>query len=134
MKSIYAKHEEENIIITKAASKKAGIIGSNEYKAMRKLKHDYPDYGVVIKEIKKNPNKKSYANLTYENMKLYIGQTEGADAENLKRFKSLTEAAKIQSSPYAYVKKWFLINYPDYQDQKKGSEKETNDTPHNTTA
>ena len=106
-------HGKGIITITKSFSKKASEFGSTEYGIIKGLRNDFPDYKVTIKEIKKNPHKKTYAKLTYENMEKYI---ECIEPNNLASLEIVIRASKIQPSPYAYVKKWFLETYSDYRE------------------
>ena len=120
MTNIKINHEKKNIIITKSFNKKASEVGSVEYETMKDLRIDFPNYKVKVKEIKKNPNKKSYAKLTYENMKKYI---ECIESNNLDILEIVIKASKAQPSPYAFVKKWFLASYPDYREYNAVIEK-----------
>ena len=65
-------HTEKTITITKAFAKAAGIYNSAEYNVLKGLKTDYFDYTIKQKEIAKSTSKKTYANLTYVNMRAYI--------------------------------------------------------------
>lgn len=49
--------------------------------------------------------------------------TDGADSESLKAFETVKKASKIQPSPYAFVKKWFLAEYSNYTDPTELIEK-----------
>ena len=61
-----------NALVTKAFAKQARIFGTPEYKMWREIKAELPDAQMVTKKIKKNPNKKTNRNMTYENMELFI--------------------------------------------------------------
>lgn len=130
MTTLKVNHATRSITITKSFNKKASEFGSTEYETMKDLRIDFPDYKVKVKEIKKNTHKKTYAKLTYENMKKHIAYVEGIESDSLTRLETLIIAAKIQPSPYAYVKKWFLDNYPDYREYSaltEEAEEKTND-------
>ena len=58
--------------VTKAFEKQARIFGTEQYNLWKAYRQDFPDAKMVTKTIKKNPNKKTYKNLTYANMKIYI--------------------------------------------------------------
>lgn len=116
-------YAEKEIIITKKFERRAGIYGSEAYNILKGLRSDLPDYTVKQKEIAKSSAKKTYYNLNYANMELYITVTDGADSENLKAFETIKKASKIQPSPYAFVKKWFLAEYPNYTDPTELIEK-----------
>jgi len=57
--------------------------------------------------------KTSRGGLAFEQMEIYIKYHR--DAENrLSIFERVKALSKSQANPYAYVKKWFLQNYPKY--------------------
>ena len=66
--------DENNIQVTKAFAKQARIFGTPEYKKWKEIKADLPEAIMVTKKIKKNPEKKTNRNMTYENMELFIKQ------------------------------------------------------------
>ena len=101
------------ITITKKFAKAAGVLGSVEYNIMKQLRTDNPTFTVLMREIKKKEGKKSYRNLTYENMRTFIATMEGEDSDRLFEFDRVLACSKSQSAPYAYVKKWFLSIYKD---------------------
>ena len=109
-------HITETIIITKKFFKAAGILNSPEYKQLMDIRRDNPTYKVELREIKKKADKKTYRNLTYENMKTFIAAKESNEEERTKRLAELEtvkELSKVQAGPYAYVKTWFLGLYGD---------------------
>jgi len=61
--------------------------------------------------------KKTYKNLTIPKMREYIVDWEGKDSEAVKQFDKVVALSKVQAGPYAYVKKWFLDNYTDKQEE-----------------
>lgn len=107
-------HVNHTIIVTKKFMKAAGIFGSVEYDELMGMRREMPDYQFEIKEIRKKDGKKTYKNLTVKAMENYIKNREGAESENLKTFNRVKELAKIQRSPYAFMKTWFLGQYKDY--------------------
>lgn len=120
-------HVNKQIVVSKAFLAKASQLGTSEFETVRKLMEMLPRYKFVQKEsIKKNPNKKTYRNLTYDNMKKYIEANEKNPVAMLAEFQNVKAKSCIQSSPYAYVKKWFLEQYPDYTESK--TEQETDST------
>ena len=109
-------HIDETIIITKKFYKAAGILNSPEYKELMEARRDNPTYKVVLREIKKKADKKTYRNLTYENMKAFINAKETDEVvrkERLAQLETMKELSKVQAGPYAYVKTWFLGLYGD---------------------
>jgi len=101
---------EETIEITKKFAKAAQVINSTEYRDLLKLKNDFKDYRVVIREIKKNDSKKVYKGLTIEEMKRFIAMNNSGD---MVAFEQAITLAKKRQGSYAVIKKWFLNRYKD---------------------
>ena len=58
--------------VSKAFAKNACIFGTEEFKLWREYKAVYPKAQMVVKTIKKNPNKKTRRNMTYsQRMRLF---------------------------------------------------------------
>ena len=60
--------------VTKSFAKQAVIFGTAEYKLWKEYRADFPDAQMYTKGIKKNPDKKTYKNLTYANMERFFKQ------------------------------------------------------------
>ena len=90
------------------------IIGSEEYKLFVSSRNENPDYEIVIKEIAKNSKKKTFSRLTYKKMRDYISLTCGEASAALKEYEKILKLSKTQSGCYAYVRKWFLGAFPNY--------------------
>lgn len=117
------------ITITKKFSKAASVLGSSEYNTLMMLKKDNPDFAIVLREIKKKEGKKSYRHLTFEYMEELIIRMDGKNSENLKLFETVKAQAKLQPSPYSFVKKWFLDNYKDAIDKALAIEEKKTEKP-----
>ena len=106
-------HLKKEIIVTKTFLARASQLDTQEFDTIQNLMMILSGYKIVKRDsIKKNPNKKTYRNLTYKNMEEYIKLMDGSFA--LREFEKVKKASSIAPSPYAYVKKWFLKNYPEY--------------------
>ncbi len=114
MKDYEINYNENAIIVSKAFLKEAGVYNSEAYNILKGLRADLPDFKIEQKEIKKNPNKKTYGKLTYERMEEYIIFVEGEETATLKEFETVKTMATFKASPYAYTKKWFLEKYKDF--------------------
>lgn len=114
------------IILSKAFYKRAtSNVNNPEYTELKTLMTDYHDYKIQLREIKKNPSKKTNRNLTYGNMKKYINEIAKAD---LDEFEKVKNTSCVFPSPYAYVKEWFINKYPAYEnglEQLEEKEKQT---------
>ena len=69
-KIIYVSDKEAQV--TKAFAKNASVYGTEEFKLWREYKTIYSEAQMVVKTIKKNPNKKTRRNMTYANMEEFI--------------------------------------------------------------
>ena len=99
--------------VTDGFLKKAGKIGSPEYEALVKLRKDYPT--LSFKKLEKKADKKMLPSIKYDKMKELIDMCE--DAENRKeQFEAIQKMSLIQTSPYCFVRDWFLNNYANYDD------------------
>ena len=120
-------HIDETIIITKKFYKAAGILNSPEYKELMAIRRDNPTYKMEVREIKKATNKNTYHNLTVKNMKLFIENSMDSLRsleERLAEFESVQKLSKAQSSPYAYMKTWFLKIYGEEYNKYNKKEEE----------
>lgn len=90
---------------------------SEEYAHLQRVRQDYPNFMVVRKTIKKNPNQERYHGLTYEYMRFYISQKDNAE-EMLKKLDELILIGGCHSKgrAYATIKKWFLTQYPEVKE------------------
>ncbi|MBR6405898.1 MAG: hypothetical protein IKS18_06885 [Lachnospiraceae bacterium] len=104
-------------MVTKAFAKKAVIFGTEEYKLWKAYREDFPNAKMITKNIKKNPDKRTNKNLTYENMAAYIKVS--GNAEQLMELKRQIEMSKIQVNPYRAVLAWFLKTFEGYDSYKK---------------
>ena len=111
---------ENAIIVSKSIEKKASKIGSTEYKEFQKIKAENAGYDVVVREIKKNTSKKTYAGLTYDYMRSYIMTHE--DRKNiipvLHELDELIMISQCHSKGYKYpvIKNWFLERYAEIKE------------------
>ena len=117
MKNTIKMIDETTAQVTKAFAKKAVIFGTDEYKLWKAFKAENPEAQMVTKTIKKNPNKKTNKNMTYENMAAYIKTQENA-AEKLKELKTQIQKSKIQNNPYRAVLAWFEQEFKGYDNYK----------------
>ena len=107
---------KSTIVVTKAFVKRAGQIGTPENHLLSQLCKDYPQMRVVHKLVKAPVKTRSnQPNLTYASMETYMSCLPDAPL-HLKEFETVRQMACAQSSPYFYVKKWFLKTFPDYRE------------------
>ena len=110
-------NDNNEAVVTKAFQKQARIYGTEEYKLWKKVLSENPNVTMTVKTIKKNPDKKTYKNLTYANMERYI-KTQANSEELLEKLRMERERSEIQTNPYRAVLAWFLKEFPDYDSYK----------------
>ena len=122
MKIVYVSDKEARV--TKAFAKNACVFGTEEFKLWRKYKVIYSEAQMVVKTIKKNPNKKTRRNMTYANMEAFIGTLDNGETL-LAQFTVIRQRSLIQKSPYQYVLDWFETTFEneiamkDFMEQKE---------------
>lgn len=114
MKGYKIDFRTNTIIMNYTFAAAAEEYGTAEYNLLRNILADFPQ---MKREVQKGRNQKSpnkNKNLTYENMEKYI--KAHADAEELlKIFETVKLMSKTQSSPYKFVKDWFVKQFPNYK-------------------
>ena len=104
--------------VSKAFEKNAKIFGTPEYKLWKEYLKEFPNATMTTKTIKKNPDKKTYRNMTYKNMELFIEAQE--NSETLKKeFERQRKMSKVQTNPYKAVLAWFCKEFAGYDDYKE---------------
>ena len=110
-------HSEAAIEINTTFSKMIENPFSEEYALLQKIRSDYPHYIVKKRSIKKNPNKDTYAGLTYQYMADYIVLHAAKDEKTkaMSEFNELLLISKCHSKSrrYPIVKQWFLNKFPE---------------------
>ena len=110
--------DDTHVQVTKEFAKNARIFGTPEYKLWREIRKDCPEAEMVLKTIKKNPNKKNDTkNMTYERMAIYIREQKNAEVLMVE-FKKQIALSKVQTNPYRCVLAWFIQKFENYDDYK----------------
>lgn len=105
-------HENNKIVVSKEFLRKAGKVGSPEYKELLAAKKDFNTYTLETRTVKKGKSEKPH--IDYKQMKEYIGHFE--DAKNrLEVFERVKVVSHIQRNPYNYVRDWFLLTYMKWE-------------------
>ena len=91
------------LTMTASFAKKASQLNTPEYNTVRQLRLD-------------NPGMNQPMNATFAQMESFIAKCANSE-ERLDVFEKIKALSKIQASPYAYVRKWFLENYANYSEQ-----------------
>ena len=99
------------LTMTASFAKKASQLNTPEYNTVRQLRLDNPGMKIE-KAIRKTPSNQP-TNATFAQMEGFIAKCANSE-ERLDVFEKIKALSKIQASPYAYVRKWFLENYANY--------------------
>jgi len=102
------------LTMTASFAKKASLFNTPEYNTVRQLRNDKP--GMKIEEAAAQPSSHRSQNITFAKMGEFIKQCRDSK-DRLEAFQKVKTLSKIQASPYAYVRKWFLDNYANYSEQ-----------------
>ena len=116
---------------SKSFLKKASIFGTPEYEIFREFRAQNPDVQVVAKTIKKNPDKKTYRNMTYKKLREYITVMA---PDMLSEMERQIKVSKIQENPYRAVLAWFIQQFPDYDKYKEFWEDEKDNAQKDSSA
>lgn len=102
------------LTMTAAFAKKASQLNTPEYNIVRQLRNDNPGMKIEKSVAKASSNRPM--NITFAKMEGFIVLCRNKE-DRLKEFKKVKALSAIQSSPYKYVKTWFLNNYANYSEQ-----------------
>lgn len=102
------------LTMTASFAKKASQLNTPEYNTVRQLRLDNPGMKIE-KAIRKTPSNQPM-NATFAQMEGFIAKCANSE-ERLDVFEKIKALSKIQASPYAYVRKWFLENYANYAEE-----------------
>jgi hypothetical protein len=107
MKNIVVNFESETIELTKNFSKRAGVVGSPEYRTLVEVKREFPDYTLCIKPTHSHYTPSPYSRLTYADMEATIMRCDDAN----KREVWLDEFNRRRCIfPFPQIKSWFVQN------------------------
>ena len=112
------------MVVNHKFAKAASQWSSPEYNLMKTILSEFPDMTVVEAAGRHNKTCHHDKNLTYKNMETYISIQPNAAELMAAYWIARTEAAP-QTSRYAYVRKWFISQFPKYDEVPLFSEDET---------
>ncbi len=109
----------KTIVMDRTFAKKSRDTRSDEYLHLQTVRKDYPDYRVITRTIKRNPDKETYKGLTYAFMENYILNHGNDDEvkEALSEYRELRTIAKChgRGKGYPVIKQWFLERYEEIE-------------------
>ena len=95
----------------------SGEYGTPEYKLLQKIRKDLPDIKVVKRAGRNAKPCNANKRLTYKNMQDYIMAQDNYEPL-LASFMLARIESKCAPSPYAFVRDWFVKQFPNYQECK----------------
>ena len=99
------------LTLTASFAKKASQLNTPEYKILLQLRLDNP--GMKIEKASPKTSSNRPVSIPFAKMEDFISLCANSE-ERLDVFEKIKALSKIQASPYAYVRKWFLENYANY--------------------
>lgn len=102
------------LTMTASFAKKASQLNTPEYNTVRQLRLDNP--GMKIEKAFPKSSSNRPVSIPFAKMEDFISLCDNSE-ERLEVFAKIKALSKIQASPYAYVRKWFLVNYANYSEQ-----------------
>ena len=99
------------LTMTASFAKKASQLNTPEYNTVRQLRLDNP--GMKIEKASPKASSNRPVSIPFAKMEDFISLCDNSE-ERLEVFAKIRALSKIQASPYAYVRKWFLENYANY--------------------
>ena len=91
--------------------------GTPEYKLLQNIRKDLPNIKMVKRAGRNTKTCNVNKRLTYKNMQEYIRVQENAE-QLLASFMLARIESKCAPSPYAFVRDWFVKQFPNYQECK----------------
>ena len=88
--------------------------GTPEYKLLQNIRKDLPNIKMVKRAGRNAKTCNANKRLTYANMESYIKIQDNAD-EIMAAYMIAREESKSQKSPYAFVRNWFVKQFPKYK-------------------
>ena len=109
------------IEMTKAESKAAGKIGTEEFKNMLTLMQQFPNYKIQVATRAATKKSCDYKGLTFDYMEKYIASHDNESKSIMTEYEALrgksdeAQAALADSCSYQEIKKWFLSKFPEIE-------------------
>ena len=132
--TLRVNHANRVLVMDRTFAKNANNVRFEEYALLQRARQDYPTYAVVTRRIKRNPNRETYAGLTYHYMENYILTHEDMDTVDkvmaeYKELRLISECHR-KARRYPAIKSWFLKKYPEIEEfgQEKNSDDAATDT------
>ena len=118
---------EKTITLSRKFLEGAGVMGTPEYKELKRIQKENPDYTLVEREkIKQKENKVTYSELTYAVMESIIRDSAKDDADEAQKIAAFNGIKVLydgnKATMYGHVKSWFVKNYKKEYIDKYGNQ------------
>lgn len=130
--SLTINERNRTIEMTKKFANASKRYGSREYEDLQAVRRDYPTYKVVTRSTKRK--KDSFKGLTFDYMENYIKNHEKENDVVLNKFYQLCgkdengDKLELEEAEcYGTIKKWFLNQYPIFENYRKDIDKILNE-------
>ena len=130
--SLTINERNRTIEMTKKFANASKRFGSCEYKDLQAIRKDYPTYKIVTRSTKRK--KDSFKGLTFDYMENYIKTHEKENTAILIDFYKLCGKDETgnkleleEAECYGKIKKWFLNQYPIFENYRKNIDKILNE-------
>ena len=130
MTNIQINHKNNTIEMTKKFYNESCKYGTDEYKTLQEVRHDYPGYTPVVTKNKKSGNDTLdiFKGLNFEYMELYIMKHDDEEQSIMAEFKMMraeddaSKAVGAKSESFLTIREWFLDKYPEVREfhEKRG--------------
>ena len=132
------KHIEKTIYLSKKFLKEASIMGTPEYKELKKIQKENPDYKLAERKINQKESKVTYSELTFAVMTNIIEGSAKDDADKKAKIAEF-DAVKAfydsnKTTKYGHVKSWFVQNYRKEYIDKYGNQSQKDNKNQKKTA
>ena len=104
----------QEITMTNATAKRAGIIGSDEYNQLLQVTKDFPNFKVKVLSPKAKENRDKGLNIELME-KLIKGMTNGNQAA-IMRFEKVKETYRGTNFHFSKLKEYFLSEYSNWRE------------------
>ena len=111
-KQIMMNDDYTQAYATKAFLNKAKYFGSPEWEELRKFKIECPNVKLIPRKSTSKKTSDTH-NLTYDNMRKYLGTMENSKELMIKLDTTIIQS-KVQKNPYRFVLAWFLKTFEGY--------------------
>ena len=98
-------YRNEVLLLTKKEYVAATKFGTSEYRMLKEVKNDYPEYALTIKSTPRRHT--PYSTLTYDEM---LRTIITVDESRVQEF----EILRATGANYAVIKKWFLTSFAEH--------------------